>query len=376
MKRNRNGELDVLRFVFSIVIVLLHFGTGVFPYGSIAVEFYFTLSGLLMARHAEKLSKMSSEGGIKDLSLVADETWGFIKGKFKSFYKYYLTALAFNVIVRNLIIKHISAKTFITALFKSIPTVTLSFFAISENSTSYYVHSTWFLSAMLIAMFVLYPILLRNYRFAVKIVFPVLTLFLLGYEQTTNQNIGVWDTWSGFTYFGILRAASEIAFGATLYYISTELTRNEALMQRAGRPLNRTLLTLAKVICYGVVLWYAHKTGFGIEFSRAFQLHALLFCGIGILLSYTGLGWTISDCKLTRYLGKISLPIYIFHKLLRATYLNYLGVEKISMRHTWFLIVVCMIGSVLLMYFTNFVSSGINKLRVKQKETVSVRPVK
>ena len=360
-KKTRVGELDLLRFVFTMVIVFLHFGTGVFSYGNIGVEFFFTLSGLLMARHAEKWDKMTPGGG-KDLSLVADETWSFMKGKFSAFYQYYIVAFAFNVIVRNMIVKHVSAKAFVKALLQSIPTVSLSFFALEEIDTSYYVHSTWFLSAMLIAMFVLYPILIRHFRFSVKIVFPILTIFLLGYEQTVNGDISVWEGWAGLTYFGILRAITDIAFGASLYYISTIISGNRAFLKRAERPVMRVLLTLCKLLCYGIVLLFAHKGGFGIKFDRSFQLHALLYCGIGILLSYSGLGWTIPDCKLTRYLGRISVPVFIFHKLLRATWLNYLGVSKISMRHTYFLLVVCVIASIILMYFTEFLFRWLRKL--------------
>lgn len=371
MLKKRNGELDALRFVFMMVVLLLHFGTGLFPYGNIGVEFFFTLSGLLMARHAEKWERQSNGGG-RDLTRIADETWVFMKGKLGAFYKFYLVAFVFNVVVRYLIIQRISFKTFAFALMKSIPTVTLSFFAFSGNSTSYLINASWYLSALLVAMFILYPILLRNYRFAVKIVFPILTVFLLGYEQTTNQDISIWGQWSGLTYFGILRAAAEISFGATLYYISTVITGNEAFMKRAEHPILRTLFTLAKVLCYGIVILYAHKKGLGFKFDRSFQLHALFFCGIGILLSFSGLGWTIPDCRLTRYLGRISVPIYVFHKLLRATWLNYLGVEKVSVRHTYFLVVACVIGSVVMMYITELIFKWCKKLfRPARKEEQS-----
>ncbi len=368
VNKKRIGELDLLRFVFIMEIVLHHFGTGTFPFG-IGVEFFFTLSGLLMARHAEKWHK--SVDGTRDRSLVANETWIFMKGKIRSFYKYYFVAFVFHVVVRTIIANHVAAKTVIMRLLKSITTLTLSFFGISALSTAYYVNSTWFLSAMLIVMLVLYPILLHNYYFGVKIVFPILTLFLLGYEYTTNQNIGENVAWAGFTYFGILRAASEIAFGGTLYYISTEITGNEALMKRAQRPLNRVLLTIAKIICFGVPLLYANKTGFGLKFSNGFDLHALLFCGIGIMLSFSGLGWSIPDCKLTRYLGKITLPIFIYHKLLRAAWLEGMGVEKVPVNYAWFMLAVCVVASVALMYFTDFLAWGIQKLRTRREKAVA-----
>ena len=66
MQTKRNGELDALRFVFMTMIVLLHFGTGTFPFGNIGVEFFFTLSGLLMARHAEKIEINGNWGAEAD----------------------------------------------------------------------------------------------------------------------------------------------------------------------------------------------------------------------------------------------------------------------------------------------------------------------
>ena len=56
---------------------------------------------------------------------------------------------------------------------------------------------------------------------------------------------------------------------------------------------------------------------YGLDFGGHYTLHALLFCALGILLSFCNAGYVVPDCKLTRYLGKISLPIYVFHGLLR-----------------------------------------------------------
>ncbi len=369
MGNKRSGELDLLRMVFILEIVLYHFNTGTFPFG-IGVEFFFVLAGLLMARHAEKWVK-STEGGGMDLGLVADETWSFMRRKFRSFYKYYLVAFVIRVFVRSLLVNRLSAATVVMRLLKSIPTLTLTFFGINGVSTANYINSTWFLSAMLIAMFILYPILLRNHRFAVKIVFPILTLFILGYEYTTNQTIGENNAWTGLTYFGILRAVSELAFGGTLYYISSEITGNAAFMKRARHPLNRTLLTFCKVTCYVVPLLYAQKYVLGHSFAKNFDLHALLLLGIGILMSYTGLGFTVPDCKLTRYLGKITLPIFIYHTMLKVTWREWMGVEEFSPKYNWFVLDVCLIVSVILMYVTDWIALGIQKLRAKRQEQIS-----
>lgn len=371
MQKKRIGELDVFRFVFAMEVVLLHFQTGVFPFGG-GVEFFFTLAGLLMARHAEKWERNTNGGG-KDLGLVADETWSFMKEKFRSFYKFYFFAFAFHVIVRSILVNHVTAQTAVMRLLKSIPTLTLTFMAFTGREASNYIYVTWYMSAMLIAMFILYPILLRNYRFGVKVILPIVTLFLLGYQYVTysSHNIASIDTWVGFTYSGILRAITEVGFGAILYCISTEITRNDAFMKRAQRPFLKIVFTLCRILCYGVALLYAHKQGLGLKFDRSFSMHALFFCGIGIMLSFSDLGWTIPDCKFTRYLGKISVPIYFFHKLLRGTWLNILGTEEVSKKYTWFMVVMCVFGSIVLMYVIELLGKGIQKLKAKRQEQLS-----
>ncbi len=59
MANQRNGEIDIFRFVFATIIVFMHFGLGfpkinLFPSGRIGVEFYFIVTGYLMAYSSEK----------------------------------------------------------------------------------------------------------------------------------------------------------------------------------------------------------------------------------------------------------------------------------------------------------------------------------
>ena len=219
MSNNRNGEIDLLRFVFSMVIMLYHFRTiipiQIFKLGSIGVEFFFVVSGFLMAKHGENRSLAD-----KTLSYVADETWLFTKNKYKSFFRYYICAFFCNVLIRMLLIRRTSAHQIIYRILKAIPTVTLSFMSLNKSTLSLGLGASWYLSAMIIAGFILYPILLINYRFAEKIVYPLISLFLLGYLYNTYNKIMVIDNWTGFFYAGVLRAISEMALGGCLCSVS------------------------------------------------------------------------------------------------------------------------------------------------------------
>ena len=56
--KKRSGNLDLMKFLFSLMIIMFHgknlatTESYIFPGGSIAVEFFFVVSGVLMARAA------------------------------------------------------------------------------------------------------------------------------------------------------------------------------------------------------------------------------------------------------------------------------------------------------------------------------------
>ena len=62
MYNKRNGAIDLLKFLFSLMIVIYHgrlFANAenpLFRAGKIGVEFFFIVSGYLMAAKAEKVS--------------------------------------------------------------------------------------------------------------------------------------------------------------------------------------------------------------------------------------------------------------------------------------------------------------------------------
>ena len=60
-KTARNGKVDLFKFIFSIVVIIYHFGNAVkfdnelFNKGYIGVEFFFIVSGFLFAKSIEKI---------------------------------------------------------------------------------------------------------------------------------------------------------------------------------------------------------------------------------------------------------------------------------------------------------------------------------
>ena len=363
MVSKRNGEIDLLRFVFALLVTFCHFDVifhiGFFTNGYIGVEFFFLVSGYLMASHA---SRAHTDG--MELGLVADETWHFLLKKVRTFYPYYLSVVLLQVVIRDILVNHYSITKIGHGILQSIPTFSLTFMALNESSVSLYVGNTWFLSAMLIAILLLYPLLLRHYKFSVKIVFPALTLFVLGYLFGTTNTIAYTRDWLGFAYFGVLRALAEMALGGSIFQLSIMMGMRRPHILYSEKVFTKVSITLFKLFCYGVVIAFAWGSIFGGKFEESFSLHALLFCSLGILLSFSNVGYCVADCKITRYLGKISLPIFIYHGFIRWTVWDYIG-HSISAKLFAFLIVMSIIVSVLLMYLTDFFAARL-KLAAKK----------
>lgn len=354
----RNGEIDLLRIVFSVMIILFHFGNtykySIFRNGYIAVEFFFVVSGYLMTRHV-----WLKNTTVRDFGAVADETWHYLLKRTKGFYAYYVSAILLQVIVRFIIVNHSGVAEIGFGFLKSIPTFTLTFMGFNETK-GFYVGSSWYLSSMLISAFLLYPLLLRHFKFSTGIIFPCFAFFILGYLVATNKTISEWEGWSGLVYFGVLRAVAEMALGGCIFRLSTNISKKKLKLPYLNKPLIKLAVTCFKVFCYAVVLVFARGSLMGEDFNADFNIHALLFCALGILLSFSNIGYCVPDSKVTRYLGKISLPLFVYHGLIRSVVKDSLQ-PPISAGLYVALVIMSIVVSIALMYITDFAVSALKK---------------
>lgn len=168
MKIKKNGQIEFQRFVFCIAILLFHIEkyimgepslnegihVSLFAHGSLGVEFFFLTSGFFMARTAKKQQEIIGAES-------AAEYRRFIIRKYQRIFPmhaiaYGITFLCF-VIVNNM-----SAKECSVLLLKNVP----SFFLVQMSGLgiSSVNHIEWYISSMLIAMAVLYPVFINYYR--------------------------------------------------------------------------------------------------------------------------------------------------------------------------------------------------------------------
>ena len=305
----RNQTIDFFRFAFAVIIMFHHsrYLLGdencMFLGGSLGVEFYFLVSGyLLMA----SVMKQKHQGGPVSIS---KETFAFLKHKLKFLYPEVAVAwgiaFGFTCVACQYGIKDV-AKRFLNCCLE--PFLLFSFGLIDKSVNGV----TWYLSSMLLAMAILYP-LLRKYPTAMKyLIMPLSALFLLGWMCLADGHPRNPTKWIGWTYKGNLRAMAELELGALSFFAAQRIRRI---------PFNRVaklLLTVVEVGCYIInVLYMFYETP-----SRRDIFFIALLC-LGICLSFSGqtLLSGMPESRAVFWLGKFSFPLYLSN-LFYATSLN------------------------------------------------------
>ncbi len=296
--------------------------------------------------------KVSTNNKVLTSEEIANNTWQYIMNKVKSFFPYYLMAFLL-LIPFVLILRKWTLVKFIKELLQSIPLLSLTFLGWGVRGKLCLLGS-WFLSAMIIACFVLYPMLLKNYHISTKLIFPLLGMVLVSYNYKCYSSITALTENVTFLAGGIIRAISEIAIGASIYELSLKI---KSLGQEKSFFCS-VILTSIKYFSYLVAILYATRF-----YNSITDIDYLLWLVVAVTLSFSGVGFAIKESSFTRYLGKISLPVYIFHMLVVSSAYQVLG-KNISMAILILIIVTSILFSVAFMYITDFF---VKKIKVLAK---------
>lgn len=364
--KQKNGSVELLRFLFTSIIIFFHinldlwdqkkivavigdFAVTFFQHGNIGVEFFFLVTGWLMAKsvysryiqpgtgslaaaagqagkaarahengtagnatsagNAASAGKATSTGNVESAgnadSNLLTETLHFVTHKARAIFPYYLLACGLTPLVRLMTDRTLTLSYFLYRL----PSL---FFLQRVGIGKPFIGCTWYLSSMLIALFAAYPLCRRFYRTYTLLLAPVLCAGLLGAVIVLTGSLGDIDDWFFFTYKTNIRAFAEISMGATAFEISRRI------QGRVHSAAVRILLSLTALTCLGLSLAYMCSTMDGIwglvVFYLLFVLVVIAFSGEGILCRAG-----IFSHPVFSYLGRISLPMYVTQTLLRRS---------------------------------------------------------
>ena len=194
----------------------------------------------------------------------------------------------------------------------------------------------WYISAMLLCMLIIYPLILKYRKNFVYIIAPITVFFLWGYIIRVYGNFtNPWE-WTGFTIVGVLRAFFEMSFGVILYEIS------ERIRKINFTKLGMVLLNLIESIGFISILFIVNINNANNKYDSIMML--ILAISIMIAFSEKTISQKYLNNKFIYFMEKISLPMYL-NQIWIIDLLRYFS-ERISILNSNFyifcVIVICM----------------------------------
>ncbi len=309
IENKKNGTIEFLRFIFCMCVLLFHaekyvlgeasLKNGIhlafFPHGSLGVEFFFLITGLLLARSIDKeLSKNT-----KTDDNIGEDTVKFIFRKIKAIFPYHIVAFITIFIVQSIISKYTLFKGCLI-LISSIPSIFLiQMSGIPGTSLN---HIEWYLSVMLICITIIYPLCKKYYKTFVTLIAPVSSLLILGYLGYNYSCLTGVMVWTTFTYKSVLRGLAEIMLGTSAYYIAKKISQIEF------KKSATVFMSLIELLLYIISLFIIMYT-----FPKRYEFIVLIVLFLAIILSYSQKTFSknLFNNNIVYFLGKFSLPIYV-----------------------------------------------------------------
>ncbi|MCQ2507630.1 MAG: acyltransferase family protein [Dorea sp.] len=296
----RNGKIELLRIIFCFCVVLTHskvfMDHKMFIKGALAVDFFFFVSGYLMANSAFKKRTLS-------LDHLGAETCTFISRKIRALMPNFMIAYGVAAIVMfsgqwQMESKKAVIKRLLETVWEPLQLTMAGFGTQRVNGVD------WYISAMLLAMFILYPIIRKHFEMFIHVIGPAIAIFLYGYMYAKSGSpMGVFDEML-FATKGLFRAFAGISLGAGLYPVVKYLAA-----QRLS-SFSRCLVTLTETFCYGIFIYYCLTARNG-RFD--FQMILLVAVGVVCSFSHQGVFAALFDNPVSYFLGAFSLDVYLSH---------------------------------------------------------------
>ena len=313
VKKKINPEIDLLKFLFSVVIVLYHSKYAVMigdnaplPAGYICVEFFFMVSGYFMAKSSEKFDSLH----------IGRSTVDYVINKLKPIYPYFIIAflIAFAVRQTSFFVK---GDYYFTDLGRSLISAIGEVMLLMKSGIEYgtiYNGPTWYIGAMFIAIGVLFPLLLKHRDWFLNVGSLIISIFLYGYACQAKKTLNYLD-WSEFTTFSVIRAIAGICLGCFIFSVVSRINSKDIKIKKTGKAIF-VLIEMIILLIIGLIMQYGK--GKGLDF-----VSIIFFCFLCVIVfsGVTGIP-DILPQKFCSFLGKASLLLYLNHRVV-ARVLNH-----------------------------------------------------
>lgn len=293
-KKKASNSFNLWRVFFTLVIMLFHLSnqyTGIYEtypfikyHWYVAVEFFFILSGYLMAKHAESHSE--------------ETTLQYSAGRIKRLYPLYILVLIMMVVW--------------TICYSETPLVEVlvnnweEFFMLQSMGTGkfpYLNNPAWYVSAMFIAGHFIYFFLRNHRKFFIEFVGIFSVVCFLGIFARNYDALNSFFSISPLgVSTGLLRAVIGLTIGIYVYYLSDKYLNNVS-------KFSGIIMAIIEIMSFAVIVIASMLTE-----NTLCDFVFLIFSAIGVFLaSKNQILSGISNCKILKYLSKISYAMFLSH---------------------------------------------------------------
>lgn len=314
-KELRNRAIEAWRFIVAIIICIYHMkyydpNLGYLPFrgGYLGNIFFFVLGGFLLMQHFERVTPPPPRGAEK---CAAQYFWK----KYIQFFPHHCFSWLLIAGVRI----YCGMNTFKEIIRDGI----WEFFLIQETGLGgqFRVNNTiWYLSAFLIASFLIYYLLLKNKEAFLYLIGPVSIFIILAYFYHDLGFLGYANQYRFPFCTGVWEAFAGLGYGCICYKIFEFIKKRKKLFKQAKIRIFTTLFELCGFGFFFYYCWY------GITAKDFFIQFLLGFLIISIFTESSYITHLLNN-KLSFYLGKITFAIFlnqfIFIHLMQSKFLGY-----------------------------------------------------
>ena len=303
-KNARIASVEFWRFLFTVLVMLYHleiyYTSGkLFPSGTSAVEFFFVLSGFLIALSAGHWFEKNPEPlSAKDAAAKATQ---FVWKKVKAILPVIIVTLILHYAMNG---GGFSRKNTLDAVLNSewdILFMVGTPFGYANGGCP--IVPLWFLTALFVAGYVYTYMLYRKFHFTLFLA-PLLGVLLYSFFTLNSSLVLDFYAKMGFMTAGMVKAFAEVALGMAMYSLYAHLSKKKI------SPLWEVVLTL--LMLFSIYRYFALT----IKASSSLDnFRRIVYIMIIILLSFLNKDMITSVLNrgFARFLGSISMTMYVCH---------------------------------------------------------------
>lgn len=313
---SHNYEVDFWRFVFAVIVVILHSMNVLRPLeptftpfqgGAIAVEFFLLLSGFFMMKSLESKKLQSIEVKENSGHLALKFTWRKIKAYFPYVIPSVLITYGVYAIVKDWSFAE-TLKQFSYSIYEML------LLPMTGIRATFFNLPLWYLACFIIVLPVIAYLILRFRDFYIHIFAFIGSAMMYGYIITTYKKIEVWNQWLGWTYVGVLRVIAGLCLGCICYLAYKKL-----------KEINFTKFGLWIITCLHIGCFIAAIIRMYFSKTSRLDILVVMLLMIAVIMMFTQKSYLskLLNHKVLGALGKISLPLYTSHWLMIQIVLKY-----------------------------------------------------